>query len=334
MSIQVIKAGALTSVQDLGRYGYQRFGVPVNGAMDEWSHRLANRLVGNPETEATLECTLTGPSLLFKSNQLISICGADLSPTIDRRPFPQGRPVLVRAGAQLDFGKCERGARTYIAVSGGYQIASVMDSKSTYLRGAFGGFSGRALQKGDVIKIGMAQMKDCYLALSRVFNATRDNFVAPSWAAVSTTCAPSPGVVRVIAGQQWQAFTEEAQKKFTSATFCISAQSDRMGYRMEGVALALRQPIEMISEAVCFGTIQVPPDGNPIVLMADRQTTGGYPKIAQVATVDLPLLAQMLPQQKLRFVLITLEQAQQLYLEREREIQQIQWSIDDQKKMK
>lgn len=328
MSIRVVKAGALSSLQDLGRFGYQRFGVPVNGVMDEWSHRLANMLVGNAEAEATLECTLTGPSLLFAQSQLIAICGADLSPTIDKLPVPQGRPVLVRAGARLDFGKRRNGARVYLAVRGGYRARPVMHSKSTYLRGEFGGLDGRALRAGDIIDAGAADDPACYPSIGRAFDEGGKPFAAPSWLVAPAAMMTSPQPVRVIIGQQWPAFDDASQKQFAQAPFRISPQSDRMGYRMEGPTLKLRKRLEMISEVVGFGTVQVPPDGNPIILMADRQTTGGYPKIAQVASVDLPLLAQMLPHESLRFAFITVEQAQQLYLERERDIRRIQQSLE------
>lgn len=320
MSIQVIRAGALSTLQDLGRFGHQHFGVPVSGAMDQWSHRMANLLVGNAETEATLEFTLMGPRLLFNNTQLIAICGADMAPTIDRQPVPQGRPVLLRAGSRLDFGMRVRGARAYLAIQGGFLAAPVMGSKSTFLRGAFGGFNGRALRKGDDIAAGTAQ--NCYPQLARMLDDGDVPFAALSEAVVPPLSTASPQVLRVTSGPQWDAFSDEAQAAFTNELFRISPQSDRMGYRLEGPKMALRQPLEMISEGVVFGTVQVPPDGNPIILMADRQTTGGYPKIAYIASVDLPLLAQMMPHEDVRFTLISLDQAQQLYIERENEIRE------------
>lgn len=329
MNIEVVKPGVLSTLQDLGRVGFQRFGVPACGVMDEWSHRIANVLVGNPEYEATLEITLMGPSLRFAEPALIAITGADLSPCVGEHAIPQGTPVLVRAGSQLDFGRRVAGVRAYLAVHGGFAVAPVMDSKSTYLRGAFGGFDGRALRKGDALPVAASGAEEAFMQLAAKLRAGTLPFVtfddAPKAPAPS---GGSPTAVRVIAGQQWGAFTPQAQQSLCVAEFRLSPQSDRMGFRFEGPKLALTEPLEMISDAVAFGTLQVPPDGNPIVLMADRQTTGGYPKIASVASVDLPVLAQMAPQQALRFTLISLEEAQRLYLARERAITDIGQQVE------
>ena len=199
----------------------------------------------------------------------------------------------------------------------------VMGSKSTYLRGGFGGFEGRALRKGDTIATGAAT--DDSPARSIRDDASFIASESPSIARTRSTGAEIPSV-RVVRGPQWPLFADAAQHAFTAAEFVLTPSSDRMGYRLEGANLATREPIEMISEGVSFGTIQVPPDGNPIILMADCQTTGGYPKIAQAASVDLPLLAQMMPGERMRFELIPVDVAQQLYLEREREFGRIRES--------
>jgi antagonist of KipI len=323
MTIRVHKPGALSSLQDLGRFGYQRYGVIVDGAMDEWAHRVANLLVRNPESEATLEITLVGPTLEFSRTTVIALCGADLSPGIGERDLPMDRPVRLSPGSILQFGRRRTGVRAYLAVKGGYGVLPVMGSKSTYLRGGFGGFEGRALRKGDIIEIGEAPD-------SRSFTTSTDDgpFAAPAspWISPSAAIATNGQIVRVIKGPQWPLFSERAQAEFTASYFRMTPNSDRMGYRLEGAKLATREPIEMISEGVTFGTIQVPPDGNPIILMADCQTTGGYPKIAQVASVDLPLLAQMMPGETMRFEMISLDLAQNLYLARERELQTIRES--------
>jgi urea carboxylase len=320
MTIEVVKPGALSALQDLGRVGFQRFGVPVCGAMDEWSHRLANLLVGNAQGEATLEITLIGPSLRFSEPALIAITGAELSPRIGEQPVPQATPVLVRAGSQLDFGRRTAGVRAYLAVHGGFAVAPVMGSKSTYLRGGFGGLAGRPLRKGDAIPVRNGNPERVFPRLAQALRDAAQAFVALD-AAPRLPPAPwgqAPLTVRATIGQQWQAFTADAQRSLCEAEFRLSPQSDRMGLRFEGPKLPLREPLEMISEAVACGTVQVPPDGNPIVLMADRQTTGGYPKIAGVASVDLPILAQMAPQQGVRFALISLPEAHSLYRARER----------------
>lgn len=312
--IEVLRPGPLSSLQDLGRVGHQQLGVIASGAMDEWAHRVANLLVGNLADEATLEITLMGPSLRFHQSALIAIAGADLAPRIDGQPVPMTTPVLVRAGAQLDFGRRASGCRAYLAVHGGYPVAPVMGSRSTYLRAGFGGFEGRALRKGDLLPLAAsAQAHGCSRLAGRLaagdaaFVApARDEFIAPEHPAAR------PRRLRVVEGQQWPRFTEQARATFTAAEFTISHQSDRMGCRLTGPALALQAPLEMISEAVAFGTVQVPPDGQPIVLMADRQTTGGYPKIAAIASVDLPLLAQKVPGETVAFELIALEHAREL----------------------
>jgi antagonist of KipI len=329
MNVHVIKPGALSTLQDLGRFGYQRYGVIVDGVMDEWSHRVANILVGNPETEATLEMTLIGASLRFDDATLIAICGADLSPRIGEREVPMDRPVLLRAGSQLEFGRRRSGCRAYLAIHGGYDVEPVMNSKSTYLRGGFGGFQGRALRRDDMIAIGRSDATSRYRSLTQTLNARDDPFSAPAFA-VATRSVPdenAPQSVRVIAGPQWHGFAAATQQAFLDSEFAITPNSDRMGYRLQGAKLVPREAIEMISEGVSFGTIQVPPDGNPIILMADCQTTGGYPKIAQVASVDLPLLAQMMPGESVRFELISLDDAQRLYLARRHDFAQVSRSV-------
>lgn len=320
MTIEVVKPGALSTLQDLGRNGFQHLGVPVGGVMDERSHRVANLLVDNSEREATLEITLLGPSLLFHTVALIAIAGADLSARIGEHLVPGHTPVLVRAGSRLDFGSRVAGVRAYLAVHGGFAVPPVMHSKSTYLRGGFGGFQGRALRRGDVLGLVSADAERVYPRLARTLRASPLSFAALG-NRPQLPDAPihaSETAVRVIAGGQWRAFTAEAQRHFREAPFRLTPQSDRMGFRLEGPRLGLREPTEMISEAVAFGTVQVPPDGNPIVLMADRQTIGGYPKIASVASVDLPVLAQRMAAQDVRFSLTSLEEAQRLYLARER----------------
>ena len=326
MTIEVLKPGALSTLQDLGRFGYQRYGVIVDGAMDERAHRVANLLVGNRESEATLEITLVGPTLAFDNAVVIAISGADLSPRVGDREVPMDRPVRLRAGSVLEFGRRRSGCRAYLAIRGGYAVAPVMGSKSTYLRGGFGGFAGRALRKGDAIAIGRPDDATAAIAIGSDDDAA---FVAPPspWVAGTSPVTTETPPVRVVTGPQWPFFTDVAQHDFATSAFTLTPNSDRMGYRLEGAKLALREPIEMISEGVSFGTIQVPPDGNPIILMADCQTTGGYPKIAQVASVDLPALAQMMPGQAMRFEPISLERAQELYLAREREFVQLRESI-------
>jgi urea carboxylase len=297
-AIEVIKPGALSTFQDLGRIGYQQLGVPANGVMDERAHRLANALVGNAQDSATLEITLMGPTLRFHAATAIAVCGADLDASIDGTPLPTAQACVVPAGATLSFGKRKCGLRAYLAVAGGFALDPVMNSHSTFVRGGYGGAQGKPLRKADMIAL----------------RAPRGSLPAtqPQAQFAAGIMAAPDAPLRVVRGREWDAFTEEAHAAFTSTDFRIGAQSDRMGYRLEGPALALSSPREMWSEAVAFGTIQVPPDGQPIVLMADRQTTGGYPKIAHVCAVDLSRLAQRMPGESVRFTVVTLAEAQRL----------------------
>ena len=315
MSIRVIKPGLLTTVQDLGRYGYQKHGVIVNGAMDPFALRMANLLVRNDANQAVLEITLMGPSLQFEVDACLAICGANLSPMVDGEPIPGWRPVHVKKDSILHFGAPLSGCRAYLAVTGGFDIPGIMGSKSTYLRAEIGGWEGRALKKGDVLP----------LNAEGSFFATGDGagFASTRWA-ISSDLLPkyeADPVVRVIRGNQFDLFDDQSKESFFASEFLVTPQSDRMGYRLAGPTLGLRQPMELISEAVAAGTIQVPPEGNPIVLLADRQTTGGYPKIAQIASVDLPVIAQVSPGGKVRFQEISLQEAEELYLLREMDIQ-------------
>ncbi len=321
--VEVQKPGAQTQVQDLGRIGWQRFGVPVGGAMDQVSHRVANWVVGNSGDCATLEMVLVGPVLRFTGPARIAVCGANLSPTLQGAPLPMGVAVDVEAGAELAFGRRVSGLRAYLAVYGGFDVPLVMDSRATFIRGGFGGWQGRALKKGDVLPVATTaqrqpvQERGGNISEREPEQARMPDEDAVHLAAVAAPVTDTPVVLRAIPGEHWPAFTDDARALFHQATFRIHPQSDRMGYRLQGPVLALNKPLELISEGIAFGTIQVPPDGQPIVLMAERQSTGGYPRIAHVASVDLPLLAQQAPQQALCFRPVTLGQAQALYLERE-----------------
>jgi len=325
LSIEVIKPGLLTTIQDLGRFGFQKYGVIAGGAMDSFALRTANMAVGNPEGTAALEITLTGPVLAFREEVMIAVCGADLSPNIGGVGVPMWRPVLVPKGSTLSFGEPVAGCRAYLAAAGGFEVAPVMLSRSTYLRAGIGGWEGRALREGDRLTIG----KPTGLAkkiMSRLPSASESfPFAAASWR-ISSHMLPATAygrgrdkVVRALPGSEFGRFDERGRKSLFSEPFQILPQSDRMGYRLAGPVLQLSEPLEMISGAVAFGTVQVPPDGNPIVLMADRQTTGGYPKIAQVITADLPILAQARPGDWIRFREVSLREAEELLFIRELE---------------
>jgi antagonist of KipI len=327
--IKITKPGLLTSVQDLGRYGYQKYGVIASGVMDATAHRIANLLVGNDENEATLELTLLGPDMEFSEDTLISICGGNLSPSVDGKPVKLWRSVLVKAGSKLKFGGCKTGCRAYLAVAGGFDLPEVMDSKSTYIRAGIGGFNGKPLQSDDELTLG--EPSDFATQITKVLAAELDGqkFAEMQWTIASefTATPVSKPKVRVMKGRQYDWFTQDSQMKLFTESFEVTSQSDRMGYRMKGPELLLEKEQEMLSEAVNFGTIQVPSEGNPIVLLADRQTTGGYPKIGQIATVDLPIMAQLKPGDKVQFTEVSHEVAQQLYLDLEKQIHQLKQGI-------
>lgn len=310
MSITVIKPGLQSSFQDLGRHGHQHLGVSVSGAMDTRAHRLANLLAGNTHDKATLELTLTGPVLQFEQTACIAITGASLSPTLNGEPIPNNRPLIVTAGDTLAFGARTKGLRAYLAVHGGFDIKPVLGSCSTFLRGHLGGLDGRALKKGDRIALN-----------SPLYGVDPEALSDEIWkikiylpAILGTNLRTD---IRVIKGPHAERFTPESLTQFFETGYRVNPESERMGYRLTGARLTLADTAQIISEVTSFGTIQVPPDGNPIILMADRQTTGGYVKIAHVATVDLPLVAQTMPGETLHFQEISLARAQQLDSQRE-----------------
>ena len=329
MSIKVLRAGLLASIQDLGRHGYQKYGIIVSGAMDTYSLRIANLLVGNDEGEGALEITLMGPSLKIEKNTLLAITGGNLSPTIDGRPVPMWRPVYIRQDSILNFGACKGGCRSYLAVAGGYDIPTVMGSKSTYLRAEIGGFKGRPLQAGDVLTSGIVSETAKRLIQRFIGEKSAESFLSTSWYVGENYISQNVQniIVRITTGNQFVQFTADSQQQLVNCPFKIKTQSDRMGYRLSGPILTLEKPLEMISEAVTFGTVQVPPDGNPIILLADRQTAGGYPKIAQTVLADLPVIAQARPGNKIHFQKISLDEAEKLYLERENDIRKIKTAI-------
>ena len=237
--------------------------------------------------------------------------------------------MRVRAGAVLEFGESIAGCRTYLAVHGGFDVPVVMGSRSTYDTAHIGGLQGRAVQQADVLPIGAAKSSP-YPGLARELEGSKRDFSFPKWAVNQhiEKLGRSPQLVRILAGRHWDAFPGAARDGLTSVVFRMAADSNRMGCRLDGPGIVASGPLEILSEAVTFGTIQVTPSGQPIVLMADRQTVGGYPKIAEVASVDLHLLAQLRPGDKLRFELVSLAQAQALWLKREQEIITIRAAVE------
>lgn len=324
MSIVVIKPGMLSTIQDIGRWQYQGLGVGVTGAMDPSALRLANILAGNTSILPCLEITLTGPTLRFDSNACIAITGAFLSPHIDNEPIQNNRAYILTPGQTLSFKSSpdNTGARAYLAVFGGLKGNKVLNSFSTDLKSKLGGIQGRPLQKDDIIELN-GRFRSRHILEIKQFIASRSLYLS------SGLGIQARQTLRVIPGSHFSKFTSEAIHQFLNNEFKINPQSDRMGYRLQGNILTLKEPLQIYSEPTAFGTIQVPPDGNPIVLMADRQSTGGYPKIANVITADLGYLAQALPGQGIRFSLISIEEAQSIWTERINFFKQLQTQLRD-----
>ncbi|HEX8427817.1 biotin-dependent carboxyltransferase family protein [Hymenobacter sp.] len=329
MSLSIIRPGLLTTVQDAGRFGYRQAGVIVSGAMDARALREANLLVGNPEGAAGLEITLRGPTIRFEADHLIALTGADLSPTLNGQTMPLRRPVAVTRDCELAFGPARKGYRAYLAVSGGLAVAEVLGSRSTYLRAGIGGFEGRALQAGDVMPA--TRPTELGSELRAQLTAAHP---APPWVAAGWSIPPplysSPtraATIRVMRGPEYERFTEVSQQDFWTQEFTVTPSSDRMGYRLQGPELQRHNQQEILSTAVTFGTVQVPAAGLPIILMADHQTTGGYPRIAQVISADFSCLAQLPLGSKIRFQEVSLAEAQLAYLHQERTLHQLAQAI-------
>jgi antagonist of KipI len=303
MAIAVIKPGMLTTVQDRGRWGYQSHGVPVAGPMDPLSHRLANLLVGNRVDAASLEITLLGPELEFQTERVIAICGAEFQVTMDGKPVQSNAAVLAAAGTRLKFGARRRGARAYLAVAGGIDVPPVLGSRATHVISAMGGFNGRPLRAGDRLPLGTAPTPQ------RTASPPADPVLS---------LPDGHATVRVLPGPQAERFASDALDVLQSAPYVIAQNSDRMGFRLDGPRLTHAAGADIISDATPLGVLQVPASGGPILLMADRQTTGGYPKLATVIAADLPLAAQLAPGDRISFAVCTLRTAMAALIAQER----------------
>jgi len=302
-ALQIVKSGLLTTVQDLGRFGHQAAGVPVAGPMDRFSHRLANHLAGNDADAATLEITLIGPELVVEATTPMAIAGADFEVTCDDRAVAPGASFAVTKGQRLRFGRILQGARAYLAVAGGILTPPVLGSRATHLVSRMGGFNGRALVAGDRLPIvdgagGRPARKAAGLTLPTNGRAR----------------------LRVMAGPQADWFHADALKTLAGVSFRISPQSNRMGYRLQGPPLGRERDGELISEPLGMGAIQVPSAGEPILLMADRQTAGGYPKIGYVISADLPLAGQLAPGDFIEFHVCSQPEAVTALIARERQL--------------
>jgi antagonist of KipI len=320
-TFEIIRTGVLATVQDLGRWGYQRFGMPVSGAMDGFALRAANLLVGNAPGEAAVEVAMGGLAVRAMREVVVAICGADLRARLDGKAAPMWKSFAIRPGQELSWDRPANGTWAYLAVAGGIDVPSVMGSKSTYLRAKVGGLEGRALAKGDILvappsPLGQTEKGDRHrfqTAKSEPVPFFRGRGLSPTEIPVYS----SNVTARVILGPQQDAFEDEAVRTLCSSEYEVTAQSDRMGYRLKGAPLRHKSSADILSDALTFGSIQVPADGQPILLAADRQTTGGYAKVATVISADLSAVVQLGPGGKLRFDPIDIRQAQDLARQQE-----------------
>jgi antagonist of KipI len=316
LSIHVIKAGIADSIQDMGRYGYQHLGINPNGVMDTIAAQAANLLVGNNLDDAVLELHFPASVFLFKQQALISICGADFGAMINDIEVPVNTPLIIEKNCVLQFKKPIHSARAYLAVREGFNIQPWLKSFSTNTKVNAGGFKGRNLAKHDELHLcsseqyhNALQKKDCEIL---------------SWQASLKKLYNTDNSIRITAGAAFNRLTDDAKKRLCSEAFSISHQSDRMGYRMHGEILTVHNNDPLISSGVTRGTVQLLPDGQLIILMADHQTTGGYPNIAHVISTDVSKLAQMKPSQQIQFNIIESAQAEDLLCEQQHQLVQLQ----------
>jgi biotin-dependent carboxylase-like uncharacterized protein len=301
-SIEIQTSGLLTTVQDLGREGWGPIGVSRSGAADPISLRLGNRLVANPESAAGLEVTLLGGTFLFPEGAIVALMGSDFDARVDDASVGLGTSFEVRSGQRLRLGPTRSGARCYVCVHGGIAVPPFLGSASTHLLSGLGGFRGRPLRNGDVLHIG---------SMTRPF---RKRTIAPRL----SNHLYSRKALRVTPGPQLKQFFRSSRRSFLSATYWVGEQSDRMGLRLEGTLISQRMPRPMITEGVSLGAIQVLPGGSPIILFVEQQTTGGYPKIANIISADLHRLGQLRPRDEIQFEQVSFELAQSLFLEQEK----------------
>ena len=308
-TFEVLDPGLLTTVQDRGRYGYQRYGVPVSGAMDQFAFRMANLMAGNDQDAAALEVTVRGPKIEFQNSTWIAVTGADISPEVDGQPISMWESFEIEEGGILSFGDLRDGMRAYVAVHGGIDVPPVLGSRSSYLKGRFGGLEGRALQAGDLLS---TLPKD---GIDFIPKRLPSSYTAPVYGGIHR--------LRVIPGPQDHAFEPEALSRFLNSRYRIHPDSDRMGYMLDGPKIDHREGADIVSDGNPPGAIQIHGDGIPRILLADRGTTGGYTKIATVVSADLPSLAQALPGQSVSLRQVTIEEAQEALMEQESVIRSV-----------
>jgi antagonist of KipI len=307
MKVLVRSAGFLATVQDLGRTGFRQSGVSPGGALNPHAMRVANAIVGSPDQTAGLELTLGKLQLQFEDTRAVAWCGGAFTTHIGDVNLPPGRAGLISKGQELTMTAPQTGGRAWLAISGGIDVPRVLGSRSTDLRGNFGGYQGRSLRDGDALPLG------------RVKKLPAKKRMVSDWSAPAmwSTTTAAPAVLRIVRGVDWNRFLSRAHSSLLTRAFGVTGASDRMGVRLDGPPINRMNTSDLLSEAVAPGTLQVPPNGEPILLLGDCQTIGGYPKIAHVITVDLAIAAQLWPGHYARFQEISLLEAQRLLRERE-----------------
>lgn len=310
MGFTVLNKGLLSLVQGGPRIGFQQFGVPVSGGMDDYSLRIANMLVGNDEYEACIEALIIGPSILFDDKTIIAITGGDLGPVLNGVELDMYRSYIVNKGDNLTFSGMKTGCRVYIAFDGGIDVPVVMGSKSTYTKAKLGGYEGRELKDGDYVKLGKGDANANYILPKECVQNFESNIV-----------------LRAIRGPQDDMFDEDNIRKLFDSKYTITNECDRMGYRLDGEKINHISGADIVSDGIAFGAIQVPGHGNPIVMMADRQTVGGYTKIANVISVDLYKLAQAKPGNSISFKEVNIYEAHKELKKYENNMNEVKNSI-------
>lgn len=311
-AVIILKPGLQTTIQDRGRWGWQAQGVPVAGPMDPCAHRLANALAGNDPGAATLEVTLVGPELEFEDERVIAVAGAEFEVTVDGRSVPPQSAFVVSSGSHLRFGARKKGARAYVAVAGGISVPPILGSRATHLISAMGGIDGRALRAGDRLPLGDPM---------RARNTMSAQPLMPI-----VSLPDTHATIRVLAGPQQDYFTPDALDVLQSMPYTISQRSDRMGFRLDGPVLTHVRGADIISDATPLGVLQVPASGLPILLMADRQTAGGYPKIATVIAADMSVAGQLGPGDTIAFRVCSLGEALSALIAQERALMAVEAS--------
>jgi antagonist of KipI len=310
MSLKILKAGILDTIQDPGRFGYQHLGVNPTGAMDQQAAAMANFLVGNPRDEAVIEMHFPTPVVLFDAPALIALSGADFGASIDGRPIPINHPVIVGENAVLRFTGLKSGSRCYLAIAGGLKLKKWLNSFSTNLKAGAGGLHGRKLQSGDAVE-------------TVAFAGDISPQILP-WSAHEEPDSLPPDEILVLPGNEWNWMNTKSRNLFLQGQFVVTPRSDRMGYRLSGETLRLRHSESLVSSPVCFGVIQLFPDGQLVVLTAGRQTTGGYPRIAYAITAHRSKLAQMGAGDNIRFSLTDQQTAEELLLQQQHHLSQLE----------